>query len=214
MMRKVAFASCYVYSPCGSCPSSARSRLLRALLKAGDARFIFKYALRVRQQASDCSALAGFFGSSDVLVPVPGSEPRSPAASSGMTVTEHLAVALVREGLGQCAWAGLHRVCAVSKSATAAAGERPTVAEHYDSFAIECVKPFPGAAQIVLIDDVITKGRTLLAAATRLHEAFPRARIRAFALLRTKGLIPDVNQLLDPCVGEIRWKGGDAHRNP
>jgi predicted amidophosphoribosyltransferase len=214
MMRKVAFASCYVYSPCGSCPSSERSRLLRALLKAGDARFIFKYAVRVRQQASDCSALAGFFESSDVLVPVPGSEPRPPSAFNSMSVTEHLAAALVREGLGQCAWAGLQRVCAVNKSATAAAGKRPTVGRHYDSFAIECVSQFPGAAQIVLIDDVVTKGRTLLAAASRLHEAFPRAHIRAFALLRTMGLIPDVDQLLDPCVGEIRWKGGDAHRNP
>jgi len=214
MMRTVAFASCYVYSPCGSCPSSERSRHLRALLKAGDARFIFKYALRVRQQASECSVLAGFFDASDVLVPVPGSEPRSPAASRGMSVTEHLATALVREGLGQCVWAGLHRVCAVSKSATAAAGERPTVSKHYHSFAIQSVNQFPGAAQIVLIDDVVTRGRTLLAAATRLHEAFPRARIRAFALLRTMGLIPDVNQLLDPCVGEIRWRGGDAHRNP
>jgi predicted amidophosphoribosyltransferase len=214
MMRKVAFASCYVYSPCGSCPSSERSRLLRALLKAGDARFIFKYALRVRQQASECSVLAGFFDASDVLIPVPGSEPRSRSASSGMSVTEHLAAALVREGLGRCAWAGLHRVSAVSKSATAAAGERPTVGKHYDSFAVECVDEIPGAAQIVLIDDVVTKGRTLLAAATRLHEAFPRARIRAFALLRTMGLIPDVNQLLDPCIGEIRWRGGDAHRKP
>ena len=67
---------------------------------------------------------------------------------------------------------------------------------------------------VVLIDDVVTKGRTLLAAATRLHEAFPGAQIRAFALLRTMGLIPGVQRLLDPCTGEIRWKAGDAHRSP
>ena len=69
-------------------------------------------------------------------------------------------------------------------------------------------------ASVVLIDDVVTKGRTLLAAATRLQEAFPEADIRAFALLRTQGLIPGVQRLLDPCKGEIRWKAGDAHRNP
>jgi adenine/guanine phosphoribosyltransferase-like PRPP-binding protein len=68
--------------------------------------------------------------------------------------------------------------------------------------------------RIVLIDDVVTKGRTLLAAATRLQEAFPSAQIRAFALVRTMGLIAGVNQLLDPCKGEIRWRAGDAHRNP
>ena len=67
---------------------------------------------------------------------------------------------------------------------------------------------------IILVDDVVTKGRTLLAAASRLHEAFPRTRIRAFALVRTMGLIPEVPRLLDPCKGEIRWEAGDARRRP
>jgi hypothetical protein len=215
MIRAVTFASCYVYSPLGSCAISERSRLLRALVKGGDASVMFKYALRVRQRASEYPVLTGFFDATDILIPVPGSEPRDSAAIS---VTEHLAAALVREGLGRCAWTGLRRARAVRKSATAAPGERPTVGKHYDSFAIECSDPFPvlesESGQIVLIDDVITKGRTLLAAATRLRETFPLARIRAFALLRTMGLIPEVKQLLDPCVGEIRWRAGDAHRNP
>jgi predicted amidophosphoribosyltransferase len=211
MIRTVAFASCYVYSPCGSCEVSERSRLLRALLKAGEARLIIKYASRVRQQVSLESRLGRFFDASDALVPVPGSEPRH---SDGMSVTERLAAALVREGIGQITWTGLHRIRAVGKSATAAPGERPTVAKHYDSFAVEFPDSLRESRHIVLIDDVVTKGRTLLAAAMRLQEAFPCARIRAFALLRTMGLIPDVNQLLDPCVGEIRWRGGDAHRSP
>jgi hypothetical protein len=67
---------------------------------------------------------------------------------------------------------------------------------------------------VVLIDDVITKGRTFLAAAARVREAFPHAQIRAFALLRTMGFIAGVEQLLDPCRGEIRWRGGDARRTP
>jgi hypothetical protein len=54
----------------------------------------------------------------------------------------------------------------------------------------------------------------LLAAASRLHEAFPAAQIRAFALVRTMGLIPQVEHLLDPCQGEIRWQSGDAYRSP
>jgi hypothetical protein len=59
-----------------------------------------------------------------------------------------------------------------------------------------------------------TKGRTLLAAASCVHEAFPGAQIRAFALLRTMGLISGIQRLLDPCKGEIRWRSGDAHRSP
>lgn len=211
MIRAVAFASCYVYSPCGSCAASERSRLLRALIKTGDARIIFKYALRVRQRVSEMPLLTGFFDSADVLVPVPGSEPWD---SNLVSVTEHLALALAREGLGQGVWAGLRRVRAVGKSATAAPGERPTVAAHYDSFAVEGTDTLSASPHFVLIDDVVTKGRTLLAAAARLQDALPGARIRAFALLRTMGLVPEVNRLLDPCVGEIRWRAGDAHRSP
>jgi hypoxanthine phosphoribosyltransferase len=77
----------------------------------------------------------------------------------------------------------------------------------------------PGAkpredARLLLVDDVVTKGRTLLAAAARLHEAFPQAHITAFALLRTLGFKDHIEDLLDPCVGRIGWRAGDAHRNP
>jgi phosphoribosylpyrophosphate synthetase len=68
--------------------------------------------------------------------------------------------------------------------------------------------------RLLLIDDVVTRGRTLLAAAMRLHEAFPQARISAFALLRTLGFAVDLDALLEPCVGRVRWRAGDAYRNP
>ncbi len=196
MIRAVVYASCYVYSPTGTGAVCERSRLLRALLKAGDAGFMLKYALRVHQQATDSPLLAGFFGTTDVLVPVPGSAPSVPG---GWWAAKHLAAALVNEGLGYVAWPGLRRVRAVRKSA-------------YESFFVD--RPPIPPERIVLIDDVVTKGRTLLAAASRVHEAFPCAQIRAFALVRTMGLIPCVQQLLDPCKGEIRWRAGDAYRTP
>ena len=208
-IRALAYASCYVYSPGGTGAICERSRLLLWLLKSGDAAFMLKYALRVRQQAEDSPPLTGFFNATDVLIPVPGS---APCAAGGMWTAEHLAVALVNEGLGGAAWAGLRRIRAVPKSATAAPGERPTVNRHYESFVIEHQTMTPEG--ILLIDDVVTKGRTLLAAASRMHEAFLRARIRAFALVRTLGLVSGVQRLLDPCRGEIRWKAGDAHRSP
>jgi hypothetical protein len=209
VIRAIAYASCYVYSPTGMGAVCERSRLLRALLKAGDASFMLKYALRVRQQANDSLPLTGFFGATDVLVPVPGSAPHM---AGDLWAAEQLAVALVNEGLGGAAWTGLRRICAVRKSATAAPGARPTVSIHYESFCIE--RPPTPPESIVLIDDVVTKGRTLLAAASRVQEALPGVRIRAFALVRTLGLISGVQQLLDPCRGEIRWKAGDAHRSP
>jgi len=186
-----------------------RSRLLRALLKAGDASFMRKYACRVRQQADESPQLAGFFGATDVLVPVPGS---TPYIVGSLWAAEHLAVALLNAGLGGAAWCGLRRVCAVRKSSTAAPGTRPTVSVHYESFVLE--HPPKAPERIVLIDDVVTKGRTLLAAASRVHEMLPSSQIRAFALLRTLGLTSGVRQLLDPCKGVIRWQAGDAHRSP
>jgi predicted amidophosphoribosyltransferase len=183
--------------------------LLRAFLKEGDAHFMLRYASRVHQQAEESPPLAGFFHAHDLLVPVPGSAPK-PARH--IWVAADLADALVGQGLGSAAWAGLRRIHAVCKSATALPGARPTVARHYESFLIERSQLAPRS--VVLIDDVITKGRTLLAAASRVQEAFPNAQIRAFALLRTMGLVSGVQRLLDPCKGEIRWRAGDAYRSP
>jgi predicted amidophosphoribosyltransferase len=208
MIERIAFASCYVYSPTGAGKICERSRLLREFLKAGDARFLVKYASRVHQLAAASTLLTGFFHAGDVLVPVPGSSPES----CDTWVAANLAEALVREGLGSIAWPGLRRVRAVRKSATAARGARPSVELHYASFYMECPpRPFDS---VVLVDDVVTKGRTLLAAAARVREVLPGVQIRAFALLRTMGFISGVEQLLNPCRGEIRWTAGDAQRIP
>ncbi len=213
MIGAVPYASIYVYSPQGGGIVSERSRLLLALLKADDLKFIAKYAARVRQQA-ESSTLQDFFSSSDCLMPVPRSMPQPVGVVS---VTEHLAVALVREGIGQRVLPLLKRKWAVPKSATAPVGKRPTVKRHYDSLGVEfrCIEADSLVPKrIMLIDDVITKGRTLLAAATRVREVFPSAAISAFALVRTMGLIAGVDCLLKPALGEIRWKAGDALRSP
>ncbi len=208
MIGAVAFASCYIYSPAGEGLICERSRLLRSLIKEGDARFMTKYAARVREQARLAAVLGGFFHRSDVLVPVPGSTQKK----HGIWVAAELAEALVQEGLGAMMWPGLRRIRAVRKSATAAHGERPSVGLHYSSFRME--SPSIQPRRVILIDDVITRGRTLLAAAARAQEALPDAEIRAFALLRTKGLVAGVDHLLEPCRGEIRWTHGDARRDP
>ena len=155
------------------------------------------------------------FGPRVALVPVPGSVPLQRADWVG----RRLALCLKEVGLAADVWPVLRRRYAVRKSAFAAARERPTVLEHYDSFALE--GDFRLAAhkgvcdlRLTLIDDVITRGRTLLAAAGRLRDAFPGAEIRAFTVLRT--LAPDevLRRVLDPCEGEIRWISGDARRRP
>ena len=66
-----------------------------------------------------------------------------------------------------------------------------------------------------MVDDIVTRGCTLLAAASRLSDAFPKADIRAFAMVRTMGLVPDITVTIDPCVGSISSVGGtEANRTP
>jgi len=209
MIDALEFASCYVYSPAGTGRLCERSRLMRELLKEGDARFLKHYAERVQEHMSESPALAGFLSPGDVLVPVPGCVPRRDRGAHAAT---KLAQALLEQGLGGDTWSGLNRIHRVQKSAVAPFSARPSVALHYESFSIDAL---PCAAQsLVLVDDIVTKGRTLFAAAVRLHEAFPDANIRAFAPLRTMGLIPEVQQLLEPCRGFISWRRGDARREP
>lgn len=155
------------------------------------------------------SSFVHFFPATAMLVPVPGSKP---SAWGSATATGRLARALLEKGLGQGIWFGLRRVSAVRKSATAPPGARPTVRNHYDTMALGEIDG-PGMS-LVLIDDVVTKGRTLLAAALRLREVFPTADVRAFALLRTMGYAFDVERSLAPCVGKIEWNGDDARRCP
>ena len=188
---------------------SAESRVLRAHLKSADAGWLACYAARVKEQASSQLPLCGTFGAGVILVPVPS---RVPGHHCGPWAAQHLAIALRNAGLACAVWPGLRRIAAVRKSATARCRERPSVLEHYRSLAVDASLLAPD--RLLLVDDVVTKGRTLLAGAMRLHEVFPEAEIRAFALLRTMGLVPDIGRLLEPCQGEISWLDADARRNP
>jgi predicted amidophosphoribosyltransferase len=210
-MRSLDFASCYVYAPGGACAVSARSRSLCAMIKAPEPPLVRLLARCVMRQAHMMPVFAEFFRAIDVLVPVPGSEPSRPSREY---LPDRLADAFVAEGLARSAWKGLSRVRAVAKSATAAPGRRPTVRLHYESLSVAPGSDLPGDARLLLIDDVVTRGRTLLAAAIRLQEVFPNARITAFALLRTLGFKEHIEGLIDPCVGRIGWRAGDARRNP
>jgi predicted amidophosphoribosyltransferase len=162
----------------------------------------------VREELTRHETLAGLFDCETWFVPVPSSALRS----GSVWAAERLATALHGIGLGKGVWTGLYRGHGVRKSATALSGHRPSVRQHYESFGVTYSGTPP--SRLLLIDDVVTRGRTTFAAALRLHEALPNADIRAFALVRTMGLLPDVTHFFEPCQGVIRWAGGDARREP
>lgn len=68
--------------------------------------------------------------------------------------------------------------------------------------------------RVTLIDDFVTRGATLLAAASRLQEALPGAEIRAFVLVRTMGLVAEIESIGAPCAGTIRCDGKVVERHP
>lgn len=215
--RALPFASCFAYSPSGTGPVCGQGRLLCARLKTLDPPWLSRLIACTWLEALGHQRFAAFLGKRVVLVPVPGS---APAAGAGW-VGERIAWCLKEVELAGEVWPILRRCRAVRKSAFAPAGARPSVLEHYASFAIERAvdggsvrEPRGTGLQLTLVDDVITRGRTLLGAAGRLREAFPGAQVRAFALLRTLGRDEPLWRVLEPCEGEVRWISDDARRVP
>ena len=69
-------------------------------------------------------------------------------------------------------------------------------------------------ASITVVDDVVTRGSTLIAAVSLLAEHFPDIEVRGFAVVRTMGLVPDVERIHAPAVGTIRLIDGILEREP
>lgn len=208
-LASLSFASCYVYSPRGTGVVSQGSRLMCERVKHSDPLWLPRYAGSVLELAERYGYFRGVFKGAPILVPIPGSE----SLDNVPWAAAHLAEALRVLGLARATWIALQRRFSVRKSSQAPAGRRPTVHEHYQSFRVG-TRSSDSPEKIVLIDDVITKGRTLFAAAARLQVALPHAEIRGFALIRTLGYLQRLDRLIAPCEGVVYWAGGDARREP
>jgi hypothetical protein len=191
LLSSLAFGSFLAYSPHGkSAAELAATTVCRAIKRDGYLRRdqgeerAIPYAVR-RLRACLTAALADLLAADVLLVPAPGSAPLLPRQPHALWVARRIGEELRAAGFGGRLEPLLLRRQAVAKSAFARRGARPGVQEHYDSFV---VAPRAGEppARITLIDDVITRGATLLAGASRLAEAFPEATVRAFAMVRTQ----------------------------
>lgn len=162
-------------------------------------------------EAADDSPLRDLLGADRTLVPAPRS---APPVKGALWPAMQLAEEMRDRGLGARVVPLLRRQVAVQKSAYAQSRERPTALQHLDSLGFESqdLFPPPGGA-LVLVDDFITRGATLLACATMLKARFPGVDVYAFAFVRTMSA-GDVIDIIAPVRGVIRLNGDSTQRVP
>lgn len=211
------FAALLAYSPRGQSETSRHSRDVTRWIKQnlvidvpgiGRVPATRYFAGRLAEELARSPFPRWFDGA--ILVPVPRSAPLSKGA---LWPAFQLAAEMMARGIGREVVPCLERKVAVPKSAFRAAGERPSVQRHRDSLVVDGEASL-GTRRVVLVDDVVTKGATLLAAAQVLGRVWTRAEIVGFAAIRTLGLQPEIGAILDPCVGAIRAEGNSLQREP
>lgn len=109
----------------------------------------------------------------------------------------------------------LERHAAVPKSALVTKGtERPTPEQHAASMRCTSAQATPPTV-ITIVDDVVTRGSTLLGCAWVLAGRFPEATIRALAVVRTMSGIETIESILDPVdQGRIHLRSRLPRRDP
>jgi hypothetical protein len=209
LLSEVDYGAFLVYSPRGRSEVSQTSRKARDAVKFDRPGSITRIVRRL-VDVLPAGGLEAFLGPQVALVPVPGHAPL--VSRDALGVGRRICEELRMQGLGGAVFPCLERIAAVAKSAYARPGERPSPRDHLRSMALE--PSVVTHARITVVDDFVTRGSSLLAAASLVKAAFPEAEVLAFALIRTMGLVPEVEQIIDPCVGKIRLRGDEAFRDP
>jgi predicted amidophosphoribosyltransferase len=208
VIRELRFAAPLAYSKRGTSPTAEASRRLRDRIKRVDVQLYDRIARHVLQRHQQ-GHFEGFFGPDVAAVPVPG---HAPLYRGAIDNTVRIAEALQRVGLVNEVLPALTRASAVTKSAFATPADRPRAATHFESLAVTAVLARP--TRLLLIDDFVTRGATLLGAASRLQVGYPEAKIRGFALVRsvTDGEIASIS---DPIAGVVTLNdAGESMRRP
>lgn len=176
--------SLFVYATKGQTDLSRSIRYFILNIKQGriEPKTRKAYAvLAAHRLASEHPAvLMPFFGEDVALVPVPGSGLTKP---NTVWPAQDICEALQEAGLVHFVVPMLRRAAPVPKSAGSI--NRPLASQHAESFALAPPLDFP-YKRILLVDDVVTRGCTLLGAAARVRQAFPEIPLTAFALARVQ----------------------------
>lgn len=199
-MAELRVGSYLVYPPRPTTEDSKRYRSIGLNLKSVQ-QPLFDQAMESAAEAiRQGGVFKGLFTDHSVLVPVPRSAPQ---LENALWPSLAIAQALHAHGIGAEVLPMVARTRRITKSATAAAGGRPSVSEHADTMAATVDLFFD--RPIVLVDDIITKGATMLGARQAIHAVRPTLSVCGFALLRT---LPygetDAESFIAPAVSIVR----------
>jgi len=141
-----------------------------------------------------------FMDENPILIPVPR---HSPIKKGYLWPSLQIAKAMEKEKLGVVKPL-LERIKVVSRSSLSPPGSRPSPITHYRSMTIKRVSLM--SQEIILVDDIITRGHTFIASAWYIHEVFPDAQVKAFAAMRTISNESEFKRLIDPVIGKIKYR--------
>ena len=208
--KELAYGALWSYSPWGTSQLAKLSRDYRYYLKQeqsvsykGRTMFMSEVVAQAILESGSSLPFMSLFGNNPVLVPVPRSSMPWP---NSLWVGLKVANEMRKVGLGSGVSPSLVRTYAVGKKASAE--------EHYDSQRVE-QKLLTEPEHIVLVDDFVTRGATMMASALRLWDAYPKADITGFASMRTITDSSHFKRVFEPVLDTITlYPSGKCHRNP
>lgn len=217
MLSRLVFGSFLAYLPPGRGGGELARQsqnvtyaLKQDLAYGNSGRTMSQEIARRLEEAVPGSVLERILRPEALLVPVP----RSGLLRKGdLWPSLRIAEALRACGFGTSVAPLVVRSYGVRSSATAPGTHRLWPDQHYDSMQIDRALVEPPRA-IVLVDDVVTRGATILGAAARLAETFPEVEILGFAVVRTVKPGSPLERIREPCVGVIDWRPGWIERDP
>lgn len=165
----------------------------------------------VSRLSSHAGPLRSLAGQGPIAVPVPRATP-SKAGSAWASI--EVAEALVAAGHAAEVLPLVERRISMPKAASRRKGDRLTVADHFASLGVSPGFHFDPGAALLLVDDVISSGSTMLACRHRLLESYPSAKIVGFAVARTISEPSQFKSVVEFVTGEITEWMGRASRNP
>lgn len=194
-------ASLLIYPAIRSEASDTAHRFVRYRIKqakAGDIEATIRRLIEILPG----SPLEPLFAELTTLVPVPG---HAPLTGGGLWVAESICKAMAAAGLGRSVATCLRRERAVPRSSGISAGEdRPAPGVHCDSLSL--LPDITIGDRVLLVDDVVTRGSTLIGAATKLQERWPALEVGAFALVRVEQVeLGNAREMLAPKMERIKF---------